>query len=102
MTAKTSNKKTKTEIIKPSDEDLILGATEEIKTVQVTDYQNINVRYKVFIYQNGREITVNGREIGTFLGQKNEARKKLEQGQTNITVLDSKGEIKLYDIEVLR
>lgn len=101
MAAKTNNKRTKTEIITPSDEDLILGATEEVKTVQVTDYQNINVRYKVFIHQNGREITVNGREIGTFLGQKSEARKQLEQGQTNITILDTKGKIKLYDIEVL-
>lgn len=99
--ARRTNNQTKIEIITPSDEDLILGATEEVKTVHVTDYKNINVHYKVFIHQNGREITVNGREIGTFLGQNIRARKQLEEGQTNISVLDSKGEKELYNIEVL-
>lgn len=100
MTSKT-NKKTKTEVIKPSDEELILGAQEEVKTVQVVDYLSPDVHYTVTVLETGRQVEVNGREIGTFLGQNARARKQLEEGETNIIVLNSKGQKQLYKIEVI-
>lgn len=100
MAAKT-NRKTKIEVIKPSEEDLILGAQEEVKTVQVVDYLSPDVHYNVTVVETGRQVEVNGREIGTFLGQNSRARKQLEEGETNIIVLDSKGYKQLYKIEVL-
>lgn len=91
---------TKTKTVKPSNEDLILGAKEEAKEVQVIDYTSRNIKYKVFIKENQREITVNGREIGTFLGQNLAARRELEEGKKKVRVLSSKGD-ELYKIEVL-
>lgn len=91
---------TKTKTVKPTTEDKILGAKEEKKEIQVVDYCSINMRYKVTINENKREIEVNGREIGTFLGLNKNAREKLEQGEKEVKVLDSKGN-EQYRIEVL-
>lgn len=94
------NKNVKKETIKPSTEDLILGVQEEVQEVEIVDYTSIDIRYDVKIRENGRTVNVNGREIGTFLGQNQKARRELEQGKSKVKVLDSKGN-ELYLIEVV-
>lgn len=94
----------KIEIIKPTEDDLILGAKNEVKKVKVVDYTNRKVRYNVYIYQNKRNMTVTGFEVGTFLGQETNARKALSNGAKSVTIetIDEKGESKpMYKIEVV-
>lgn len=94
------NKTTKTETIKPSIEEMVLGEKEETKTYEVFDYLSRDVKYNVKINSNGRTIEVNGREVGTFLGQNAHARKLLEKGEKKVNVCDNKGN-ELYIIEVI-
>lgn len=94
----------KIEIIKPTEDDLILGAKNEVKKVKVVDYTNRKVRYNVYIYQNKRNMTVTGFEVGTFLGQETSARKALSNGAKSVTIetIDEKGKSKpMYKIEVI-
>lgn len=97
MTTKT---KTKTKTIKPSTEDLILGAKEETKVVQDFDYLSPNVKYNVKIHQNGREVQVNGREIGAFLGVASQEKNALKEGAKKVFIKDDKNK-PIYDIEVI-
>lgn len=94
----------KVEIIKPTEDDLILGARNEVKKVKVVDYTNRKVRYNVYIYQNKRNMTVTGFEVGAFLGQETSARKALSNGAKKVTIetIDEKGKSKpMYKIEVI-
>lgn len=89
------------EVIKPSVEEQILGASNEIKKVKVVDYTSIQKRYNVIIEANGREIEVNGREVGAFLGLDTNARTTLKQGGKKVVIKNEKDE-PLYTIEVIK
>jgi hypothetical protein len=91
---------TKTEIITPTDDELVLGVEETTQEIKVVDYASISKKYIVTIIGNGRKININGREVGTFLGQNNEARKELKNGAKSVDIEDEKANI-IYKIEVL-
>jgi hypothetical protein len=95
--------KTKKEVIKPTEEDMILGKQEKVVEVEVIDYQAVETRYNVKIYANGRTINVNGREVGAFLGQENQARQALKEGAKSVVIKERKGNdlIDKYKIEVV-
>lgn len=88
------------EVIKPSEDELILGAKEEVKKTKVVDYLSEKQYYMVTVSANQRTIKVNGREIGTFIGQNEKVRKLLKEGGKSATIHDSKDR-ELYKIEVL-
>ena len=91
---------TEIETIIPTDEELFLGAEEGTKEVKVFDYLSIDTKYLVKVFANGREVRVNGKEIGTFLGQNVEARRKLKEGVKEVLITEGKDK-ELYKIEVL-
>ena len=89
-----------TEVITPTDDELIMGVVETKKEVKVIDYASINKKYIVTVIGNGRKININGREVGTFLGQNHDARKELKNGAKVVDIKDEKHNI-IYKIEVL-
>ena len=89
-----------TEIIKPSDAELIRGADEEVKTVKVVNYTAQSVLYKVTNIKRNRVYTLNGVQIGAILGMNNDARKQLKEGVKKVVVKNRNNE-ELYKIEVL-
>ena len=89
-----------TEVITPTDDELIMGVVETKKEVKVIDYASINKKYIVTVIGNGRKININGREVGTFLGQNHDARKELKNGAKVVDIKDEKNNI-IYKIEVL-
>ena len=111
MSDKSSQKKIKTKTITekiiPTDDELILGAKPEIKTVKVVDYTSVNRLYKVTNIQKNRVYQLNGIQIGAILGMNQSARDDLKQGksQTEITKVVRDGERtkieNLYKIEVI-
>ena len=100
----TPKKKTVKEVKKVTDEEKILGATDEIVTVEVVAYDSPDNKYKVTNYRNGkREIEANGLEIEAFIGLNTEAREELKHGAKKVTIynLHSQDKEILYTIEVL-
>lgn len=95
--------KTVTETITPSDDDLILGATKEVKTVKVVNYTSIDRLYKVTNVQRKRTYQLNGIQIGAILGMNQAARDDLKQGKkkTTISKLENGENVELYEIEVI-
>ncbi len=106
MATKKQTKTTKTvkKIEKVTDEDKIFGATDEVKIVEVVDFDSPNAKYKVTNYlNNGREIIVSGREVETFIGLDNKARQDLKEGARMVEIYNSVSEDKelMYKIEVI-
>lgn len=112
MTIKKVSKKTKKinddfvieevkELTPLTDEDRILGVKANEKIVTKTDYRNPQRFYKVFISTNGRTITVNGIELGAFLGLQYEAKKELENGAEYVELKNKEGKLE-YKIEVIK
>ena len=95
-----SEKNIETQIIKPTEDELILGAKEEIKKIEVVDYTSKQAKYNVYVYANGRTVKVNGAEIGTFLGMDYVARNLLKTGEKEVLIKDDKKN-ELYRIEVI-
>ena len=93
---KTEEEKTVIEIIKPSIEEQILGASDEVKTVKVVDYASLKRRYKVENIVKNRSYELNGYEIGAILGIDNNARKELKEGAKTVFVGET------YKIEVIK
>lgn len=96
--------KKKKEVKKVTDEEKILGATDEVITVEVVDYDSPDVNYKVTNYKNGkREIEVNGRNIEAFIGLNTEVREALKHGEKSVMVHNLRSEDNeiLYKIEVM-
>lgn len=91
---------TKTEIITPTDDELVLGVEKTTKEIKVVDYTSKNKKYLVYITANGRKMTANGREISTFIGTNNQARQALKNGAKSVDIEDEKANI-IYKIEVL-
>lgn len=98
---KESEVKTVMEVIKPSVEEQILGASDEVKVVKVVDYSSLKAHYKVKNLVKNREFALNGYEIGAILGVDNNARKALKEGAKVVYVANSKGE-NVYKIEVVK
>lgn len=88
------------EVIKPTDEDLFLGADEEIKEVKVVNYTAFDKHYKVTNVSKNRIYTLNGLQIGAILGLNQEARKQLKEGAKNVEVKNNEDVI-THKIEVL-
>lgn len=88
------------EVIKPTDEELFLGAEPEIKTVKVVNYTALSVRYRVTNIAKNRIYELTGVQIGAILGMNTEARKQLKEGAQMITLNDKEGN-NAYKIEVL-
>jgi hypothetical protein len=100
----TPKKKIVKEVKKVTDEEKILGATDEIVTVEVVAYDSPDAKYKVTNYRNGkREIEVSGRNIEAFIGLNSDARDALKHGEKSVTVYNLRSQDKeiLYTIEVL-
>lgn len=86
---------------KVTEDDLILGAKDEVFTVEVVDYQHKKVKYKITILANDRKITADGQSIDFFIGSKNkEAREQLKSGAKKVYTKDSAGN-EIYKIEVV-
>lgn len=92
--------KTVIEVIKPTDEELFLGAEEEVKEVKVIDYTAFERLYKVTNLKRNRNYTLNGIQIGAILGMDYEARKQLKEGAKKV-VMRNKDNEETYKIEVL-
>lgn len=106
MTTKSKRKKeiiekTVTEIIEPTDEEKIFGASEEKKVVKVVDYTAHTRRYKVHNFKKNRTYELNGYEIGAILGMNENAKRELKQGALSVVMHDEKTKEKAYKIEVL-
>ena len=95
--------KTVTETITPSEDDLILGATKEVKTVKVVNYTSVDRLYQVTNLQRKRTYQLNGIQIGAILGMNQSARDDLKHGKkkTTISKLEKGQNIELYKIEVI-
>lgn len=104
---KLNNKKVMVkEIKKVSDEEFIRGEESEIKTVEVFDYENVKVKYKVTNYKNNKRVVyVCGREIEAFIGLDNNAREAIKSGEKKVEIYDNYStedeKPLLYLIEVL-
>ena len=81
-------------------EERILGAKAPETKVTKIDYRNPKRFYSVFVYANGRTITVNGVELGAFLGLQYGAKKELENGAKSVELKNREGKLE-YKIEVL-
>ncbi len=92
--------KTVIEVIKPTDEELFLGAEEEVKEVKVIDYTALERLYKVTNLKRNRAYTLNGIQIGAILGMDYEVRRQLKEGAKKV-VMKNKDNEETYKIEVL-
>lgn len=106
MATKNTKKTMVKEIKKVSDEDFIRGEESVVKTVEVFDYENPKVTYKVTNYQNnGRKVLVSGREIEAFIGLNDNAREAIKSGEKKVEIYDNYStedeKPLLYLIEVL-
>lgn len=92
------------EVIKPSDEDLILGAEEEVKEVKVIDYASLDKRYKVKNLIKNRVYEVHGRVIDVILGNNEKAKKMLKEGAKKVELTERKEKqlITTHIIEVIK
>ena len=98
--AKKKNTKTEIQVVKPTVDELILGAKEEVKKVKVVNYLSKETKYNVKVFANGRTIQANGSEIGTFLGMDYISRNLLKEGNKKVLIKDDKDRA-LYEIEVI-
>ena len=89
-----------TELKPLTTEERILGVKAPEKIVTKMDYRNPKRFYNVFVYANQRTITVNGVELGAFLGLQYEAKKQLENGANSVELKNRDGKLE-YKIEVL-
>lgn len=100
----TPKKKTVKEVKKVTDEEKILGATDEVITTEVINYASPEIIYKVTNYKNGkREVEVSGRVIDSFIGLDENARNDLKHGAKEVTIYNLRSQDKeiLYTIEVI-
>lgn len=92
------------EVVKPSDEELFLGAEPEIKKVKIVDYTSLKRRYKVQNLINPKTYELHGRAIGAILGTDEEAKKQLKEGAKRVELFKRNGKevIKTHIIEVIK
>lgn len=96
------------EVTKPTTQDLVTGASPEVKIVKVVDYTSHKRIYKVHNIAKNRTYTLNGYEIGAILGMNEAAKKELKEGAKKITLKETKRvndeyqTIEKYRIEVIK
>ena len=87
--------------LKPlTTEERLLGVKAPERIITKIDYRNPQRFYNVFVCSNNRTITVNGIELGAFLGLQYEAKKELENGAKFVELKNRDGKLE-YKIEVL-
>ena len=104
---KSNNKKVMIKEVKTvSDEEFIRGEESIVKTVEVFDYENVKVKYKVTNYKNNKRVVfVCGREIEAFIGLDDNARQALKSGSKKVLIYDTYSPEEqdiLYKIEVIK
>ena len=100
----TTETETVEEVITPTDEELFLGAEEEVKTVKVVDYTSLKRRYKVENLIKKKVYELHGQAIGAILGNNEKAKKQLKEGANKVELFKQEGKkyIKTHIIEVIK
>ena len=93
-----------TEVVKPTDEELFLGAEDEIKTVKVVDYASLKRRYRIHNLKNSRVYEIHGRAIGAIVGNDESVKQQLKEGATKVELFryEGKEKVKTHIIEVIK
>lgn len=89
--------------VKPTDEEIFLGIEPKTEAVEVVDYENANILYKVTNLKVAASTpsVFSGAAIETFIGCQNaDARNKLINGAKEVITLDGAGNQE-YKIEVI-
>lgn len=81
--------KTITKTIKPSMDDIILGATPEEKEVTIYDVFSRNTFFEVENVEQGTKDTVCGKIVETLFGiDDQEEKEQLQEGVDEVTIMD--------------
>lgn len=81
--------KTITKTIKPSMDEIILGATPEEKEVTIYDVFSRNTFFEVENVEQGTKDVVSGKIVETLFGiDSEEEKERLQEGADEVTIMD--------------